>query len=196
MKLLMNLSFQKLKINIFGEWWTLKIVDLNPIEQEYFSQIASRIKQPLHQALLDPFFYYYLRLNSIPSLDKLPSKNLGGLIGKSNHQIEVWFNGKKIQKISIPELDPNQYLFPLYNVKRTSITDTHHEGIYIEQKEMGFIGSFETSVIDFSMDDLNFSLLEINNHLLLDNITHQNTKMVFKRKETLITYQNSYEIIS
>lgn len=186
---------RKLKINLFGEFWTLKKIELNPIELEYFSQIALRLKLPLYKALLDPFFYHYLKLNSIPSMDKLPSKHLGGLIGKSNHQIEVWFNGKKLQKVSISELDPNQYLFPLYNVKKTIIKEPHHDGIYIEQKEMGFIGSFETSVIDFSMDDLNFSLLEINNHLLLDNITHQKNKMVFKRKETLITHQNSYEIV-
>lgn len=191
----MSIIYKKLKINLIGEWFTLMKVKLNPIEQEYFSQIANRLQQPLHQALLDPFFYHYLKLNTIPSLDKLPNKQLGGLVGKSNHQIEIWFNGKKTHKISISELEPNQYLFPLYNVKKKFITEPHHEGIYIEQKEMGFIGSFETSVIDFSMDDLNFSLLEINNHFLLENITHQNTKMVFKRKETLITYQNSYEIV-
>lgn len=189
-------SSQKLRINLFGEWWVLMKVELNPIELEYFTQIASRLKQPLHLAMLDPFFYHHLRLNSISSIDKLPTKKIGGLLYNSKHQIEIWFKGKKLQKVSISELDPNQYLFPLYNVKKTIITEPHHDGIYIEQKEMGFIGSFETTVIDFSMDDLNFSLLEINNHLLLDNITHQNTKMVFKRKETLITYQNSYEIIS
>jgi hypothetical protein len=187
---------QKLKINLFGEWWVLMKVEFNPTEQEYFTQIANRLQLPLYQALLDPFFYYHLRLNSIPSLDKLPCKKVGGLLHNSNHQLEIWFNGKKTQKITIPELEPSQYLFPLYQVDKSIITDTNFEGIYIEQKEMGFIGSFETMVDDFSMDDLNFSLLEIKNHLLLDNITHQHSKMVFKRKETLITYQHSYEVIS
>lgn len=192
----MPTSNQKLKINLFGEWWVLMKVELNPIEQEYFTQIANRLQLPLHQALLDPFFYYHLRLNSIPSLDKLPCKKMGGLLHNSNHQLEIWFNGKKTQKITIPELEPSQYLFPLYQVDKSIITDTNFEGIYIEQKEMGFIGSFETMVDDFSMDDLNFSLLEIKDHLLLDNITHQHSKLVFKRKETLITYQHSYEVIS
>jgi hypothetical protein len=80
-------------------------------------------------------------------------------------------------------------------MKKAVITDANQVGIYIEQKEMGFIGSFETMLNEFSMDDLNFSLLQMNNHLLLDNITHKNAKMVFKRRETLITYQNSYEIV-
>ncbi len=191
----MNKTPIKIKINLFGELWTLKKVELNPIEQEYFSQMALSLKQPLHRALLDPFFYYHLRLNLIPNLDKLPSKKLGGVMGISNHQIEIWCNGKKIQKIYIQDLEPSQYLFPLYKVKKSTINDINAAGIYIEQKEIGHIGSFETMVSDFSINDLTFSLLEMNNNLLLDNIAHINTKMVFKKKETLITYQNSYEIV-
>lgn len=49
---------QKLKINLFGELWTLKKVVLNPIEQEYFKQIASRLNLSLYQALLDLFFTF------------------------------------------------------------------------------------------------------------------------------------------
>jgi hypothetical protein len=191
----MNTPLKKLKINLFGELWTLKKVLLNPIEKEYFENIASRLKLPLHQALLDPFFYHHLRLNAIPGIDKLPCKEVGGLINNINHQIEIWFNGKKTEKIDINDLEPSQYLFPLYQMKKAVITDANQVGIYIEQKEMGFIGSFETMLNEFSMDDLNFSLLQMNNHLLLDNITHKNAKMVFKRRETLITYQNSYEIV-
>ena len=67
---------QKLKINLFGELWTLKKVVLNPMEQEYFEQIASRLNLPLYQALLDPFFYFHLKLTLIPSLDKLPCNQL------------------------------------------------------------------------------------------------------------------------
>lgn len=190
----MNLTLQKLKINLFGERWVLMKVELNPIEQEYFTKIASSLKLPLYQGLLDPFFYHHLRLNSISSIDNIPCKKVGGLLNSSSHQLEIWLNGKKIQKITIPELEPTQYLFPLYQVKKALITNTNQEGIYIEQKELGFIGSFETMVNDFSIDDLNFFLIEIKNHLLLENITHQHSKMVFKKRETLITYQNSYEI--
>jgi hypothetical protein len=185
---------QKLRINLFGEWWVLMKVELNPIEQEYFTQIANRLQLPLYQALLDPFFYYYLRLKSIPSLDKLPCKKVGGLLHNSNHQLEIWFNGKKTQKITIPELEPSQYLLPLYQVDKSIITDTNFEGIYIEQKEIGFIGYFETMVHDFLIDDLNFSLLELKNKLVLHNIIHKNAKMIFRRKDSVVVYQNSYEI--
>ncbi len=190
----MHSHLQKLKINLFGELWNLKKVLLNPIEQEYFENIASRLKLPLHQALLDPFFYHHLRLNSIPSIDKLASIEIGGLMHNSRHQIEFWLNGKKTEKIYIQDLEPSQYLFPLYQVKKAIINDINAPGIYIEQKELGYIGSYEIFVDNFSMDDLNFSMLEMNNNLLLYNISHQNTKMLFKKRETLITYQNSYEI--
>jgi len=90
---------QKLKINLFGEWWVLMKLELSPIEQEYFTQIANRLQLPLYQAFLDPFFYHHLRLNSIPNLDKLPCKKVGGLLGTTNHQVEVWIDGKKSQKI-------------------------------------------------------------------------------------------------
>ncbi len=191
----MRTPLNKLKINLFGELWTLKKVVLNSIEREYFENIASRLKLSLHQALIDPFFYHHLRLNSISNVDRLPCKEVGGLVNNTNHQIEIWFNGKKTEKIYIHDLEPSQYLFPLYQVKKAIITDINTLGIYIEQKEMGYIGSYERLVDNFSIDDLTFSLLEMNNHLLLDNITHKNAKMVFKRRETLITYQNSYEIV-
>jgi hypothetical protein len=86
----MHSHLQKLKINLFGELWNLKKVLLNPFEQEYFENIASRLKLPLHQALLDPFFYHHLRLNSIPSRDKIPSNEIGGVMPNSRHQIEFW----------------------------------------------------------------------------------------------------------
>ena len=166
------------------------------IEQEYFTQIANRLHQPLHQALLDPFFYHYLRLNTIPSLDKLPCEKLGGLLGSTNHQVEVWIDGKKSQKIHLQELDTTQYLFPLYKTEVNHLTLNDTPGIYIEQKEVGFIGSYEFQTNDFSIDNLMFNLLQTNHQLLLQSITYPNCKVVFKEKETLINYQHSYVVDS
>lgn len=94
---------EKLKINLFGELWTLKKVVLNPMEQEYFEQIASRINLPLYQALLDPFFYFHLKLNTIPSLDKLSGEMIIGLMNTTKNQIEIWLDGKKILKLKLDE---------------------------------------------------------------------------------------------
>jgi hypothetical protein len=186
---------QSLKINIFGEQWTLNKVILNPIEQEYFDNIASRLKLPLHKALLDPFFYHHLKLTSIPSLNKLPSEKISGLLNSNKNQIEIWLDGKKISKLKFEELNQEQYLFPLYNSHKSIIENTHKVGIYIEQKEIGFIGSYEFKIESFNLENLQFEVIELNSQLLLQNITYTNCKTIFKKRETLITYQNSYEIL-
>jgi hypothetical protein len=183
---------KKLRINVFGELFTLKKVLLNQMEQEYYELIATRINQPLHQAVLDPFFYYHLKLNSVDSLEKLPCEKVSGLMNTAKNQIEIWLEGKKILKIKLDELNHDQYLFPLYNIKKSVHNNQNNSGIYIEQKEIGFIGSYEFKIEKFEMADLQFDLIEMNNQLLLQSVNYSNIKSVFKRKETLITYQNSY----
>ena len=185
---------QKLKINLFGELWTLKKVVLNPMKQEYFEQIASRLNLPLYQALLDPFFYFHLKLNTIPSLDKLPGEMIIGLMNTAKNQIEIWLDGKKIRRLKFDELNQDQYLIPLYNTKIAMVNNSNIQGIYIEQKEIGFISSYEFKTEKFDIADLQFNFIELNNQLLLQNVTYQNCKTIFKKKETLINYQNSFII--
>ena len=102
---------------------------------------------------------------------------------------------KKTNKLKLDELTQEQYLFPLYNTKIVFGSNKNIPGIYIEQKEIGFIGSYEFKIEKFDLENLQFDFLEINNQLLLQNITYANCKTIFKKKETLITYQNSYEIL-
>jgi hypothetical protein len=190
----MSAPHKTIKTNLFGEVLTLKRVVLNPMEQEYYELIAARIRQPLHQALLDPFFYYHLKLNSVDSMEKLPCEEVSGLMNTNKNQIEIWLEGKKILKIKLDELNQDQYLFPLYNIKKSVHNNQNNSGIYIEQKEIGFIGSYEFKIEKFEMADLQFDFLEINEQLLLQNVAYPNCNSAFKKKETLITYQNSFVI--
>jgi hypothetical protein len=185
---------QKLKINLFGELFTLKKVVLNPMELDYYELIATRINQPLHRAVLDPFFYYHLKLNSVDSLEKLPCEKVSGLMNTNKNQIEIWLDGKKTLKIKLDELNQDQYLIPLYNTKIAMVNSSNKQGIFIEQKAIGFIGSYEFKTAKFDIADLQFNLLELNNQLLLQNVTYPNCNSVFRKKETLITYQNSFVI--
>ena len=185
---------KKLRINVFGELFTLKRVVLNQMEQDYYELIANRINQPLHQAVLDPFFYYHLKLNSVDSLEKLPCEKVSGLMNTNKNQIEIWLDGKKTLKIKLDELNQDQYLIPLYNTKIAMVNSSNKQGIFIEQKAIGFIGSYEFKTAKFDIADLQFNLLELNNQLLLQNVTYPNCNSVFRKKETLITYQNSFVI--
>jgi hypothetical protein len=184
---------QKLKINVFGELFSKKKVVLNAMEQEYYELIAARIKQPLHRALLDPFFYYHLRLNAVDSVEKLPSETVSGLLDTAKNQIEIWLDGRKIYKLKLAELNQDQYLIPLYNTKISILNNQKEKGIYIEEKEIGFIGSYEFITERFDIENLEFKLIVVDNQLLLQSINYYNSNTIFKKKETLITYRNSYE---
>ena len=47
----------------------------------------------------------------------------------------------------------------------------------------------------FSIEELQFHLLQFNDKLLLQKPSYQNKKVLFRKKETLLIYQNSFEIL-
>ena len=100
----------------------------------------------------------------------------------------------KKTKILLSELHITQYLLPLYKTEVNHLTLNDTLGIYIEQKEVCFIGSYEFLTNIFLIDNLVFNLLQTHHQLLLQSITYPNCKVVFKEKETLINYQHSYVV--
>lgn len=186
---------QTLKINLHGESWTLKKFECSEENLNACLKVADKMKNSLTQALLDPFFYYYLKINTIPSVEHLPGKKWTGLLNTPKNQIEIVLDGKKIKKLHINDLNQEQLLFPLYNIHKTEIIEKHSPGIYIEQKAIGFIASYEIKVDAFSIDDIQFHLLQLNDKELLQKPTYQNKKVRFRKKETLLIYQNSFEVL-
>lgn len=71
---------QTVKINLHGESWTLKKFECNEDDLVECLKVASKMKLSLREALLNPFFYYYLRIPKIPSLENLPGKKISGLL--------------------------------------------------------------------------------------------------------------------
>jgi hypothetical protein len=186
---------QTLKINLHGESWTLK--NFECCEEDYSEclKIATKMKLPLVKALLDPFFYYNLKIPSIKSVEHLPGKKWSGLLDTPKNQIEILLDGKKIKKLHIKDLNQEQLLFPLYNTLKTEIAEQCSPGIYIEQKAIGFIASYEIKMEDFTIEELQFHLLQFNDKQLLQKPSYQNRKVLFRKKETLLIYQNSFEIL-
>jgi hypothetical protein len=185
---------QTLKINLHGESWTLKKIDCSEEDLCECLKVADQMKLPLVQALLDPFFYYYLRRPSVPSVEHLPGKKISGLLNTPKNQIEILLDGKKILKLQIQDLNQQQLLFPLYNLNKTEIIEEYRPGIYVEQKAIGFIASYEIKVDSFSIDELQFNLLQFNDKLLLQKPSYQNKKVLIRKKESLVIYQNGFEI--
>ena len=186
---------QTLKINLHGESWTLKKFECSEEELNTCLKVAAKMKISLTQALLNPFFYYYLKIPTIPSVENLPGKKWSGLLKTPKNQIEILLNGKKISKLRIEDLNQEQLLFPLYNIHKTEILEKHSSGIYVEQKAIGFIASYEIKVEHFTIDDLQFHLLQFNDKQLLQKPSYQNKKVLFRKKETLLVYQNSFEVL-
>lgn len=121
-------------------------------------------------------------------------------IGIKNNSVVKYFknlktmDGKKIKKLHIKDLNQELLLFPLYNLQKTEITENYGPGIYVEQKAIGFIACYEIKVVSFDIDNLQFNLLQFNDKQLLQKPSYQNKKVVFRKKETLLIYQNSFEI--
>ena len=183
---------QTLKINLFGESWTLKKLECSPEDLEKCLKAAVKMKISLQEALLNPFFYYNLELPKIRSLENLPNKKISGLLNAPKNQIEVLLDGKKINKIHFIDL---VNLFPIYKTASVIITDNYRPGIYVEQKVIGFIGSYELIIDDFIPEDLQFNLLEFKGKQILLKPVYQNKNFKFKKKDTTINYQHSFEVI-
>ena len=185
---------EKLKINLYGESWKQLKIELTPDQIIEFEQKATFLKMPLHQALNDPFFYYKLALPKIKGIDNLKKQTKNGLINSTKNQIEIWFQNRKVQKFKINELNNALLLFPLFSSSVIKWNPSQDKGYYLEQRELGLIGSYELMVNSFDLDQLHFQLFEYNKVLHLENITYQQKKMILKKQDTLITFQNSFEI--
>ena len=185
----------QLKINLHGESWTLKKFECSEEDFSECLKVAAKMERSLTQALLDPFFYYYLKIPSIPSVEHLPGIKISGLLNTPKNQIEILLDGKKIRKLHIKDFNQEQLLFPLYTVHKTEIIEEYSPGIYVEQKAIGFIASYEIKLDHFTIDDLQFHLFQFNDKQLLQKPTYQNKNFLFRKKETLLIYQNSFEIL-
>ena len=185
---------QTLKINLHGESWTLKKFECTEEDLCACLKVANKMKLPLVQALLDPFFYYNLKLPSVPSVEHLPGKKISGLLNTLKNQIELLLDGKKISKLQIKDFNQEQLLFPLYTVHKTEIREEYNPGIYVEQKAIGFIASYEIKLENFTIDDLQFNLVQFNDKQLLQKPAYQNKKVLIRKKETLLIYQNGFEV--
>jgi hypothetical protein len=185
---------QKLKINLFGEWWVLKRILLTPNEFIYFEQVAARINKPLHEALLDPFFYPKLHLEKIQTLDQLPGELYCGLSNHPKSQLDFWWNQRKAGALFLKEILSTIYLFPLYNVMQHSIPTPLVPGIYIEQKELGFIGSYLIQTPRFDLENCQFNIQNYQDLQLLKSVTYEGISAKFQKKEAGLIYQHSFVV--
>jgi len=188
------MTVNKLKIKLFGEGYKLKQIELSEELLQKFEETAFRMKQPLVEVILDPFFYHYLKYANIQSVDDLKGNTIEGLIDSPKNLIEIWYKNRKLKKLKINDLTEELSLFPLYNTHFQQSDSIVEKGIYVEQKEIGLFGSFEIITDNFNIDDLEFCLLQKAELTILEKLVFKNQLLTNKKKDTLITFQNCFEI--
>ncbi|WP_396141569.1 hypothetical protein [Flavobacterium sp.] len=164
------------------------------MEQNYFDSISKGIGLSLNEALIDPFFYYRLRLNKYQSYQDLNGKSYFGLDVNSFHQIEVFVDGHKKQKFTYFDLNPENVLFPLYpsallnKVKPLS-------NIVVRTKEKGRVSFTFQSESNMSLDDIiSFELMMLDENLLISSVNAYQKPLSLKRTDTVLIeqYVNDY----
>lgn len=189
----------KIKINTFGEGIEIRQIQLDDSRLEKWSAIASKKKCALTDLILDPFFYHQLKDNKISSILDINAKVVTGILDKPKSHIEIWFNRRKVLKIKPNDIFNELVLFPLYQIDSNPAFDLDllERGIYIHQKTMGLLHSVELEVETerLDLDDFTFFVSKFKKDQFLNKIEYQNKNFNWIKSESVITYQNAFEIL-
>lgn len=184
----------KLKVKLYGESWKLKRISLTDEQKILWERIASKMKQPLYEVMIDPFFYHLLNDDVVKSIDDIEGEIWEGLLNVPKNQIEIWFKNKKVQKLKVDDLDNDLLLFPVFNIYKNNLTQNTKSGTYVIQKGIGLVGIYETTLTNFYIEDLQFELVNIDGLTILQYLRYKDKLLDVKKSDILITYQNTYII--
>jgi hypothetical protein len=181
----------KLKINLYGESWRLKKLQLTQELANKLSDAFSVLKISIGQALLDLDFYEYLNHPSLKGIEDLQFDEVGGLLNSHKGLVEIWFNGKKVQKLNLDTLFRPNTLFSLYNTRILDIKKENLEsGIYLVENEIGLIACYELAIENFDIDKLRFNLLTFQSELkkteVLSELFYNDELLICKRSDVLL----------
>lgn len=196
----MNQSQYKLTINLFGELWKLSKIKFKKIELEALDVYSSKFKISKSEALLGVNFFDFLRTRGISFYEDFENTSIKGLVNNGKSQIEIWFANKKVKKINLFNLNNENLLFPLFDIQKTTLNyHTLQNGLYVEQKEIGLIASYEMFLPQFSINNLSYHLVEVVKADMQFQILHDvkyNGEIIPKnsKSDSLITHQHSFEI--
>ncbi len=179
----------KIKLQFVGTFIYYKEIELNSMEQNYFDSIAKGIGLSLNEALIDPFFYYKLRLNKYQSYQDLNGKSYFGLDVNSFNKIEIFVDGHKKQKFTYLDLNSENVLFPLYpsallnKVKPLS-------NIVVRTKEKGRVSYSFQIESKLPLDDIiSFELMMLDENLLISSVNAYQKQLSLKRTDTVLIEQ-------
>jgi hypothetical protein len=185
----------KVKINLFGESWSLKELELNHELTSKCLSSAKKLNRDLPDLLLDLSFYEELGIPGIKSIADLPGTCIRGIQNTPKSQLEIWLNGKKILKIRLESLFNQNTLFRLYQTQEKVIYfEDLDQGIYLFEYEMGLVASYRFNIPKFTIDQLSFGLLKFQiedlNVEVLTEVFFNTKLLVSTHSDTIITCSN------
>jgi hypothetical protein len=187
---------KKLRVKLFGESFVIHQLKIDE-SQPMFLNVANKIKMPLPEAILDINYFRILNNEEFQSINDLIDYTYCGLINNYKNQVEISYGRKRIAKFNINELNNLTTLFSLYNTKLNTFNINNIEsGFYLEESEVGLIGTFEIVVEDFQFDLLIFQLTKVNlfneNFEMLDKVTYEKQLLPFVKSDSLLRYQRCF----
>jgi hypothetical protein len=127
---------KRLKINFYGEGIRISKIEIPEAFKVQWNDKIQSSKQSIETLLLDPFFYYNLKIPKIKSYSDVTSKSWEGI--HCNHQsvFEIWSQRKKVYKDTLNHVASSQTLFPLFNTVQNH-WKLDEQGIYVIEHEKG-----------------------------------------------------------
>ncbi len=185
-----------LKAKLYGESYKIHRLHFDTKYATQFHDVAVKLGEPFEEALLNINFFNHLNIKEIKSLQDLKQSSYGGLLNNEKSQIEIWLGRRKLLKLRLENLFHQQTLFPLYQTKFNRINSNLKSGLYLEEKEIGNIGIYETKIEIFDIDNLKFHLSEIAftdiGYQLLNEISYNTNTLQPIKSDTLLRYQRCF----
>ena len=187
-----------LKAKLYGESYKIHRLHIEADNFSRFQEIVEEFGEPLEDALLNINYFNYLDIKEIKTIYDLKQSTYQGLINNEKSQVEIWLGRRRVIKISLENIFHQQTLFPLYQTQFNRINAKLKPGLYLEEKEIGTIGIYETKIEYFEIDDLKFYLSDILftgvNYQLLNEISYKKQNLQFIKSDTLLRYQRCFII--
>ncbi|WP_432220922.1 hypothetical protein ACRASX_08760 [Flavobacterium sp. TMP13] len=188
----------KIKINTFGIGIEIRQLHLDEETRQQWIAIAKKRNRLLTDLILDPFFYHRLKNKRFKQVSDIDSTSVIGMINNPKSHIEIWFDRKKVIKIDSYDLFNEMLLFPLFHLEQNQsfLKNNLEDGLYVVQKTIGLLQSeqLEVSSHNLTVDDFTFHISKYENEDLLTQIKYQNQNFNLTKSDTIITYQNAFEI--
>jgi len=135
-----------LKAKLYGESYKIHRLHIEADNFSRFQEIVEELGEPLEDVLLNINFFNYLDIKEIKTIYDLKQSTYQGLINNEKSQVEIWLGRRRVIKISLENIFHQQTLFPLYQTQFNRINAKLKPGLYLEEKEIGTIGIYETKI--------------------------------------------------